>query len=378
LWLETHVQHTISLVKNQVLDVSQGDAATLDKIDETTWGSDEEITSTLDLAELRSNIGTTIDNAGANPGSVGKLAGLVEDLGDQLTSGSKDQGGRISLALAEVSTSSGDGRRSVDKSLGQDGEQEATGLTGTSLSTSHEISTTHDDGDRVLLHWSWDLVVGKLDVLDQMVVKGRVGEGENGLGHVGTGCFNWNIIVLLEVDTSLLLGRVVCNTKELTLLTRVGRSGNVLAITPLSSTATASRSRVTTTTTTSAWITITIAVEASTLISVVPSRASTRTIARSEVRRIGVGPVASGRSISEAVAAREMLVWRIASLLIHHLPIRCPGTAVHGGSPVDGWWTTHLSSHVRRDIRALLAWSTVQVKTVHVQLISHVDCWGSK
>jgi hypothetical protein len=67
LWFETHVQHTISLVKNQVLDVAEGDAATLDQVNETTRGSDEKITSTLDLAELGSNIGSTVDNAGADP-----------------------------------------------------------------------------------------------------------------------------------------------------------------------------------------------------------------------------------------------------------------------------------------------------------------------
>jgi hypothetical protein len=43
LRLETHVQHTISLVENQVLDVAKGDAATLNKIDETTGGSNEKI-----------------------------------------------------------------------------------------------------------------------------------------------------------------------------------------------------------------------------------------------------------------------------------------------------------------------------------------------
>jgi hypothetical protein len=32
LGLETHVQHAVSLVKNEVLDVSQGDTATLNQI----------------------------------------------------------------------------------------------------------------------------------------------------------------------------------------------------------------------------------------------------------------------------------------------------------------------------------------------------------
>jgi hypothetical protein len=33
------------------------------------------------------------------------------------------------------------------------------------LSTSHQITTTHDNWNGVFLHWSWDLVVSKLNVL---------------------------------------------------------------------------------------------------------------------------------------------------------------------------------------------------------------------
>jgi hypothetical protein len=67
LRLETHVQHTISLIENQVLDVAKGDAATLDQIDKTTRGSNEKITATLDLTKLRSNVGTTINYTWSNP-----------------------------------------------------------------------------------------------------------------------------------------------------------------------------------------------------------------------------------------------------------------------------------------------------------------------
>ncbi len=74
-----------------------------------------------------------------------------------------------------------------------------------------------------------------------MIIEGRVSEFEDGLGDIVTRGFDWNIVVLLEVDTGLLLGWVVSYAEELTLETRIRRSGNVLSITPCSITSTTSR-----------------------------------------------------------------------------------------------------------------------------------------
>ena len=46
---------------------------------------------TLDLAELRTNVSTTVNDAWTDPGSVGELAGFFVDLRDKLTGRSKDQ-----------------------------------------------------------------------------------------------------------------------------------------------------------------------------------------------------------------------------------------------------------------------------------------------
>ena len=48
LGFETHVQHAISLVKDQVFDVTQRDTATLDKVDKTAGGGDKEIAASLE------------------------------------------------------------------------------------------------------------------------------------------------------------------------------------------------------------------------------------------------------------------------------------------------------------------------------------------
>jgi hypothetical protein len=143
---------------------------------------------------------------------------------------------------AEVASSSRWGRRrAILESLGENREQETTSLSGTSLSTSHQVTTAHDDGDRVFLNWGRDLIMGELDILNQVVIERRVGELENWLWNIVSRSFNWDIIVLLEVDTGLLFGWVVLNTEELTLHADVGRAWNMLAITPLSITRATSR-----------------------------------------------------------------------------------------------------------------------------------------
>jgi hypothetical protein len=237
LGLETHVQHTVSLVKNKVLDVSEGDTATLNQIDETTGSSNEKIAATLNLAKLGTDVGTTVHDTGADPRAVSKLAGLIEDLGDKLTSRSKNEGSRVSLALTAIAVlttrrSRGSGG-TVLESLREDREKETTSLSGTGLGTSHEITATHDNGDRVLLDRGGDNIAGELNVGDQVVVQRGVGELSNGLGDVVTGGLNGNVIVVGKVDTSLLLGGVVGNTEQLTLHAGVGGTGNVLAVAPL-------------------------------------------------------------------------------------------------------------------------------------------------
>jgi hypothetical protein len=86
LGFETHVKHTVGLIKDEVTDVGKADASTLDKIDETARSSTEEVTSTLDLTELLVDVCTAVHDGGANPGTVGEFAGLIVNLRDQFTS----------------------------------------------------------------------------------------------------------------------------------------------------------------------------------------------------------------------------------------------------------------------------------------------------
>lgn len=76
--------------------------------------------------------------------------------------------------------------------------------------------------------------MGKVNIAEKMVVKRWVGKLQDRLWDIVTRCFDWDIIVFLEVDTGLLLGWVICDTEELALDTWVGWTRNMLAVAPLS------------------------------------------------------------------------------------------------------------------------------------------------
>jgi hypothetical protein len=80
LGLETHVKHSISLIEHKILDVAKGDATSLYEINQSTGSSNQKIATALDLTQLRADVGTTIDDTGSDPRSVGELAGLLVDL----------------------------------------------------------------------------------------------------------------------------------------------------------------------------------------------------------------------------------------------------------------------------------------------------------
>lgn len=233
LRLETHVKHAVSLVKNKVLDVLQGDATTLYEVDQTSRSSHQQIAATFDLAKLRPDVSSTVDYTRSHPRTVGKLPRLVVNLGDQLTGRGENERCGVGLALAAKATlADGVGRGTGLVGLREDGEEETASLARTSLGTSHQVTAAHDNGNGVLLNRGWVGVPSKRDVGDQVVVQGWVAEGENGFGHVVTRGLNGDVVVLLEVDASVLLGRVIRSTEEFALNARVGRARHVFSIMP--------------------------------------------------------------------------------------------------------------------------------------------------
>jgi len=363
LRLETHVKHTIGLIKDKILDVLQGDAASFYEIDQSTGSSNKQIAATLNLSELGTNVGTAVDNARSDPRSVGELSGLLKNLGDKLAGRGKNQRGWVSLTLtAELASGiSGHGRRAVEERLREDGEQETTRLSGTSLSTGHQITTTHNDGNRVLLDRSGNLVVSELDVAAKMLVQRRSGELVNRLRNLMTRSLNGNVIVLLEVDTSVLLRRVVGGTEKLALDTGVSRARNVLSIAPLAITRAAGS-----VTTAAARVTIQVAATTAVTTSTAPAASAVVVV------------VLVGRNVVAPVGLTGTIVLVSPGTVAETVGTRSSRrrTTVHSGRTTLRRAT--LAAHVRGDVgsltlsRALLD-AIIEGETTHVDLISHDD-----
>lgn len=212
LRLETHVEHSVGFVKDEVLDVGERDLASVNQVDQSTWSGREQITASVERSDLRADIGTTVDDGRSDPRSVGELPGFVVYLRDQFSSRGEDETSRVSLSPGRVAAVAGLGRgRGANAKHGvEDGEEETGRLSGTGLCTGHQVSAASDDGDRVLLDWGGGLVSGELDILEQTRVDGRVGFGEDGarLGDTLTGGLDRDVGVLVKVDTGRLGGQL--------------------------------------------------------------------------------------------------------------------------------------------------------------------------
>lgn len=405
LRLETHVKHTISLIKDKVLDVAERDAATLNQVDKTAGSGKEKVTTTLNLAKLGANISSSIDNTRANPGAVSKLPSLIVDLRDKLTGRSQDERGRVSLALTAVAKLtallSGSRGGSVLECLRKDWEQETTSLSGTSLGTGHQVAASHDNRDGILLDRSRHLVGGEFDVGDQMVVQRRVGEGADGLGDILAGSLDGDIIVVGEVDTGMLLAGIVGDAEEFAFETSVRGTGNVLSITPLAITrasGSAAAAVVSALLTLMAWVTVSMWIESTTGAGgltpariTIHGRTATRTVVSSTPPRC----VIRGSISSLELAGIQSKFFGV--LFEGYLPWS-PGACVHASraavlsgsrtvSTVDGRASgrlsgsslTSLTTEVRRNVGGAsgLVWRVLGVVEGEVsdfQVISHINC----
>jgi len=272
--------------------------------------------------------------------------------------------------------------------LREDREEETTSLSGTSLGTSHEITAAHNDGDGVLLDGGGDLVVGHLDVAAQVLVQRRSGELVDSLGNILTRGLNGNVVVLLEVDTGVLLGRIIDSTEKLTLDAGVSRTGNVLSVAPLS-VARATGSVVAATT---ARVTVEVAASARVSSAATPTTSAVATAAA------GGSIVVVGRDVIAPVGLTSTVVLVSPSTVAESVGTLSRGSTVHRSSlagsrtrtrsgtrsGTGGRRTARAASHVRRNVGSRLVGTALrsaavgaQVEGAHVELIGHIE-WSWK
>jgi diaminopimelate decarboxylase len=94
------------------------------------------------------------------------------------------------------------GRWTILEGLRKDWKEETTSLARASLSASHQIAASHNNGNRVFLDRCGGSVSRKLDVAQEMIIEGRVCEGGDCFGNICTRSLNGDIIVIGEVDSS--------------------------------------------------------------------------------------------------------------------------------------------------------------------------------
>mmetsp|Transcript_20718 Transcript_20718/g.58774 ORF Transcript_20718/g.58774 Transcript_20718/m.58774 type:complete len:200 (-) Transcript_20718:492-1091(-) len=168
LRLKSHIQHSISLIEHQETDIFHAQPTTFNQVDQTTRGSNEEITSAFDFTELLAHLCASINTHGGDTGAIGETFRFVVNLLSKLASGCHHQGLGINTTPRAL-------RRRAATVLQHghdDGEQKACCLSGTSLGTSHQVATNVTNRHRVLLHRSGPGVSTELGVAVKVFADG--------------------------------------------------------------------------------------------------------------------------------------------------------------------------------------------------------------
>merc|ERR1711963_880973 len=172
LRFETHIQHAISLIHHKEADFREGDTSTLEHVVEATGGGDDDVAALLQLAELRTDIRTTIGDAATERRTVAELAGFKMNLLRQFASGRHNQGDRVGLSATATTIGFlrrfGATIRIVFTETGQGREKEGSCLSRSSLGTGHQIASSHNNGKSVLLDGGGNLVTRQVDVAGPM------------------------------------------------------------------------------------------------------------------------------------------------------------------------------------------------------------------
>lgn len=91
LWLETHIQHTISLVENEVSITTKVSLSGLQHIDKATWSGNAHFYALSEIADLATLGDTSVDTSVANARGFAELGDFLLNLDGQFTGWGEDQ-----------------------------------------------------------------------------------------------------------------------------------------------------------------------------------------------------------------------------------------------------------------------------------------------
>lgn len=215
LGLETHIEHSVGLIENEVGDSSQVGLAGLEHIEKSAGSGNDNLDTSGKVSDLLSSGDTTVDTGVSDLGGLAELGALGLDLDGELSGGGQDQNNG-SVAVGEHGLG-------VDVHNG--GETVGKGLSGTGGRNTNHISTSEGHGPSLALNGSGLVETLLLDLLEDVGGESGLVEVSHGLGDTVT---EKSHLVLLSELGNLLVGS---GSHGLVLLVEVllklGQLGNV-------------------------------------------------------------------------------------------------------------------------------------------------------
>jgi len=176
LGLETHIQHSVGLVHDEVGDSLEVGLAALEHVDQSTWGSDTDLDTSLEVSNLSTLWRTTVDSSVPDSRGFTELGALGLDLDGQLSGWGEDED--------DWAVSWGEQWLCVDVNHG--GKSESDSLSGTSLSDSDNVSSGQSHGPGLALNSGRSSEAGGSDLGEDVVGETSLVEGGDRPGNVLT------------------------------------------------------------------------------------------------------------------------------------------------------------------------------------------------
>lgn len=187
LRFETHVQHAVSFVKNEVRDTAEVGPASFQHVNQTTRGCDADFDTAAQITNLRALGNTTIDASVANPGRLSELADFGLNLNSKLTGRSKDEDNRtIAGSKERLSVDVYNGRETVGKCL-----------SGTSFSNTDDIPTRKSHWPTLRLNGSRTLEALSLDLTQDVLGEPSLVEILDGTRNIAS--LHSHLVLLAEL-----------------------------------------------------------------------------------------------------------------------------------------------------------------------------------
>ncbi len=215
LGLETHVEHTISLIENKIGDTAQVGLASLDHINQTAGSGDTDLDTAGKITNLRALGDTTVNAGVANAGRTAELGDFLLNLNSKFSGRSENKNnGTIAGGKEGLGVDVDDGGKTVSKSLA-----------GTSLGNTDDIATGKSHRPALGLNGSGSREALRLDLIHNVAGEASLVKGLDGSGDVATSDSH---LVLCAESSDIGLGAVLNLAVDLVeIFLELGHGGNI-------------------------------------------------------------------------------------------------------------------------------------------------------